>query len=941
MAQKPVFPRGAVSILQFFTIFGNNTICLLKLFFYTYILLLFGLMGHTQSAFEQKISALDSLSATGPREKLFVHYDKPLYQLKDTLWLKGYITTAAQHVPNDSTRILYVEIIDADKKVVKRISPPCYWGLFSSYIVLGESEYVQGQYLLRAYTRHMQNFGDSLFFVSRFSIVNPSMPAWETRFERLLFDNNKFSMTAFFKATDRRQNRADKVSLRLLSAGKSLLRWSAVPDSFGRLQLDTAVLGFKGTQPEIAITGANDLQLRLPVPVMNGKPDLQFLPEGGVLAEGILQRLAFKAVDPMGKPLAVKGIIRDDRGDSIAIFETQHEGMGCVNLLPDPGRTYTAQLQSGYDFPLPAAVAEAYTLRVDQCPDTLGIRVDATNSYKNRFFYFTVTTRGIVRAWGRLRKKEEAVEVKIAKQQFPSGVSVVTLYNEQLMPLNERAVFIWQNDALQLSVQAHKAAYLYRDSVSLLLKATDHTGRPVQGNFSVSVIDTSQVPFDTWQENLLTYMLLSADMKGSIERPYRYFTYGEAENADLLMLTQGWVSYHQPPLQKPFPYEKDFSITGRVTNVFNKRLSAIGVTLFGRAGSDHMFLMDTVTSANGQFVFSNFPVFETDSVSMVFKALNKRGKAFNVNIELDEPEYPPFAGNMFLTRGAAMLTDDAMKKYTAHRQQMITALKNDGTYLEEVVVTARARIAGSKNLNADGGADQVINEAVLDKTPKENLADVLLRELKGFRVGTVPRSSRQRYMVNSNIARFIIDGVDLEFFYQQEAGQGFMDYLLFCKGILSYFSAEDIKGIEVMNTPRYNSVYRSRFLSVEELMNSGPATVDYSFIEITTHAGAGPFMKKTPGLYLLKPVYPFIAKQFYSPRYPSPESKPVFPDHRTTVYWNPEVVTDSTGVAQLCFYTSESKGNYLIFIQGTDMRGGFGVYYAPLVIQPELTAVPE
>ncbi len=924
---------------SFFTIFGAGNACLLKSFVFTYILLFFCLTARTQTAFEQQIALSDSLSAADPREKLFVHYDKPLYQLKDTLWLKGYLNTSAEHLPNDSSRIVHVEIIDADKKIVKRINPVCYWGLFSSYIVLNEAEYSQGAYLLRAYTRRMQNFGDSLFFLSRFTIADPASPGWQVRFEKLVYDDNRLSMTAFFTAADTR-GKADPVSVRLLSANKTIFRWSGVPDPLGKLYLDSAVGSRENDPLEIEITNKSGLQLRLPVPVSYGKPDLLFLPEGGVLLEGRQQKLAFKVLDPLGKPLTVKGIITDDRGATITSFETQHEGMGTLLLQPVPGRTYTARLDNGYDFPLPPAASRGYMLQVDNLPDTIRLRVDATPGYEDRLFYFTAATRGVVRAWGRLRKKEDAVVVKLDKKQFPSGVTVFTLYNEQLLPVNERAVFIWHDDALRLTAETHKSAYRLRDSVHLVLNATDGAGQPVQGSFSITVIDTSQVPVNELQENLLSYMLLSADLRGIVKNPYQYFNDSAGVTADLLMLTQGWVSYRQPPVHRPFAYEKDFTITGRVTNVFNKPVSGTGITLFGRAGKSGMFLMDTTTSETGQFSFNNFPVFETDSVSMVIKAVNRRGRAFNVGIGLDEPAYPAYTGNIPLTRGAAMLTDSAVKAYTAHQQELIAGFKRDGTYLEEVVVTGRARIAGSKNLNADGGSDQVINEAALDKTPKESLVDVLHQQVKGFRVGAPPKSSRQRYMVNSNIARFIIDGVDLEFFYQQDTEQSTMDYLLFYKGILGYFSAEDIKGIEVMNTPRYNTVYRNRFLSIGELMSSGPATIDYSFIEISTHSGAGPFMKKTPGMYLMKPVYPFIAKKFYSPRYQSPGDRPVFPDHRTTVYWNADVVTDSMGKAYVSFYTSESKGNYMMIIQGTDLKGRFGVHYAPLFILPEEEASP-
>ncbi|MBN8859265.1 MAG: hypothetical protein J0H29_12810 [Sphingobacteriales bacterium] len=86
------------------------------------------------AAFERRISAMDSASYNNPREKLFIYIDKPYYRLRDTLWLKGYILTASDHAPNDSSKIAYIEIIDAAGTIVKRVNPPCGLGMFTRYI---------------------------------------------------------------------------------------------------------------------------------------------------------------------------------------------------------------------------------------------------------------------------------------------------------------------------------------------------------------------------------------------------------------------------------------------------------------------------------------------------------------------------------------------------------------------------------------------------------------------------------------------------------------------------------------------------------------------------------------------------------------------------------------------------------------------------------------
>ncbi len=58
----------------------------------------------------------------------------------------------------------------------------------------------------------------------------------------------------------------------------------------------------------------------------------------------------------------------------------------------------------------------------------------------------------------------------------------------------------------------------------------------------------------------------------------------------------------------------------------------------------------------------------------------------------------------------------------------------------------------------------------------------------------------------------------------------------------------------------------------------------------------------------------YQAREFYQPDYENNSSK--IPDDRTTIYWNPEVKTDSTGTAKVSFFNSDLKGKAQIKIAG-------------------------
>ena len=59
---------------------------------------------------------------------------------------------------------------------------------------------------------------------------------------------------------------------------------------------------------------------------------------------------------------------------------------------------------------------------------------------------------------------------------------------------------------------------------------------------------------------------------------------------------------------------------------------------------------------------------------------------------------------------------------------------------------------------------------------------------------------------------------------------------------------------------------------------------------------------------------------FYSPQY-TDISKKTRPDHRTTLYWNPQVRTDAEGHATVRFYASDVSKRYLVTLEGVSDNG--------------------
>jgi len=100
---------------------------------------------------------------------------------------------------------------------------------------------------------------------------------------------------------------------------------------------------------------------------------------------------------------------------------------------------------------------------------------------------------------------------------------------------------------------------------------------------------------------------------------------------------------------------------------------------------------------------------------------------------------------------------------------------------------------------------------------------------------------------------------------------------------------------------------------------------------VTTRGGKGPFLKKSVGTYVYRPLAFTLPKAFYSPKY-SPNSQADQTDIRSTVFWAPNIITDQHGKASVSFFTADNPGTYTFIIEGTDLQGHLGTQRKQIVI---------
>lgn len=96
-------------------------------------------------------------------EKSYVQFDKDTYAAGETVWFKAYVVEGSTHQPDTLSRILYVDLLNPDQKVVQQRVLTLKNGTTPGDFQLADS-LKQGTYTVRAYTNWMRNAGTGYFF---------------------------------------------------------------------------------------------------------------------------------------------------------------------------------------------------------------------------------------------------------------------------------------------------------------------------------------------------------------------------------------------------------------------------------------------------------------------------------------------------------------------------------------------------------------------------------------------------------------------------------------------------------------------------------------------------------------------------------------------------------------------------------------------------------
>jgi hypothetical protein len=732
-------------------------------------------------------------------EKIFAHTDKTFYLAGESIWFKLYCVDENFHRPSDVSKVAYVEIVNAENKPVLQAKISLDEGSGNGSFII-PSYISSGNYMLRAYTKWMENFGADYFFQTPITIIN------------------------------------------------------------------TLKTGVAKTE------------------VKERSYEVTFFPEGGNLVEGIQSKIAFKVVNENGDPVDCNGTITDGNNNLIS-FHSLKFGIGNFNLTPKAGETYNAVIKladTTINKQLPVAYKQGFVTHVENADET-HIKVSVSTNTNDNTVYLLVHSQNVLKDFQQSSVTNGDASFTIDKNKLADGISVITIFNSTKQPVCERLYFKKPADKLSIQPQTDKAAYSTRKPVNISISATANSNIPAITDMSVSVFMIDSLQSNSYND-ILSYLLLSSELKGTVTSPAYYFQTNNKEAdeaADNLMLTQGWrrfkwedVLENKKPYFEFIPEHEGLVIDGKTINASGNAAQNIDVTL--TVPGERLQLADARTDTSGNLLFNVKKFYGTDNIIIKADSNHKTSIASSFSNKFSQQTFSSFTfplkwKDQLLYRSINMQADNS---FLVDEKQHDYSFEAEDTSLFYGVPDKRYYL------------DDYTRFTTMEEVMREYVIEVRVRKDADQFNYKVLDALTKTY--NDNDPLVLIDGMPVT-------------------------DINRIMQFDPLKIKRLDVVARKYYFG--NILTDG-------IVSYTTYHGdladfplnADEVAVKFDGLQR--------EREFYSPVYSTDERiKNHLPDVRNVLYWSAKIKTGADGKTSFNFYTSDIPGKYACITQGITADG--------------------
>lgn len=838
---------------------------------------------------QDTIIANFSLMERIPKEKLYLHLDKPFYGAGEKIWFKGYLVNAITHQNNAQSNFIITELINRSDSIVERKKIRRDSLGFHNAFTL-PATLPAGDYYLRGYSNWMLNEDPDFFFSRNIKIGNSIDNTIVSSIEYQQEDDTHY--TAKIKFTSNVQAVFENTTIKYLylENGKIKNKGKKKTDENGWISISLPDLKSPvARRIEVEFDDPQYIYKRtFHLPVFTNDFDVKFFPEGGALINIPHQNVAFKAQGADGFSKEIEGFLFNSKGDTLTNFRSEHNGMGIFTMNPVNNETYYVTVRTNDSitkrFDLPAIEPKGISIAMSHYKQEIRYEIQKTEATEwPQKLFLLAHTRGKLAILQPINPKRTFG--KMNDSLFTEGITHFMLIDEQGNALSERLIFVPDHKPNQWQITTDQPTYGKREKVSLQIAAKDNEGNPVEGTFSVSITDRKSIQPDSLADNILSNLLLTSDLKGYVEDPAFYFLNQDARtlrSIDYLMMTHGWRRHKMenvlrtPSLNFTNYIEKGQTISGRIMGFFGANVKKGPICVLA---PKYNIIATTETDEKGQFIVNTS---FRDSTTFLVQARTKKGFA-GVDILMDPPQYPVATHKAPYFNGATTFMEDYLMN-TRDQYYMEGGMRVYN--LKEVTVTAKRERPSSKSIYTGG-----INTYTVEEDRLQGYGQTAFDAASRLPSVTITNGSEIHIRNNSEPAIIVIDDI-------------------------VYEDASDIlKDIQVSDMSSI-SLLRGADAVILGPRASGGAVV------ITLKDPRNLPARPAQGIITYTPLGYSESVEFYHPTYDTPKKKNAQrSDFRSTVYWNPELRLDAEGKATIEYYTPDSTAPEDIIIEGVDKNG--------------------
>ena len=640
-----------------------------------------------------------------------------------------------------------------------------------------------------------------------------------------------------------------------------------------------------------------------------GKVNLAFFPEGGNAVVGIASRIGFKAWGAKGEDLQITGAVYNSSGNSVSFLSTYHQGMGFFELLPETTSYKVIVEHEGkqYDFNFSDILPAGYVMRInDTNEESYQIEISKSSVLPRDTIAVSVSCRGTVYAVEAMRLADAPYVFRLPKSRLPAGCIQFTLYDKKGNILAERLSFNTRPlTYYQLSAQTEKQTYVPLEKVNMSLSLNDSIGNPVESSFSLSVRDAGTEIYTSYQDNILTDLLLSSDIKGYVANPMQYFEKDDRATRmklDLLMMVQGWCRYDWQTMADVSPFrvkhyiEQALPINGKIMELLRNKSKAYADVIFWMNKDNASFHSHCKTDAGGRFYFMLPDSVKLEGKWQLSLSVTEKKKLKHCRIMLDRHFSPvprSYSYPDLLVKDTVTVLSDEFED--SLKQSFVDEMQ----YLPQVIIK-KQRIR-----------KEISPEFVYDVEKDVN-------KLMDSGKNNIPHLRK-----DSADGPYQYAGKDIVYFFDIQKGSTRYP----ARGLPpEQMPIENIRQITLYD--QYAQLWAVKKIKEEGIEAASPSDIDLPTVASLLH---------TPVIIMVHPYNDGLhdgyqkgirhtfydgysqVKRFYHIDHSN--SVPGDIDFRRTLYWNPEVKTDSQGKAQISFYNNTTCRRMKISAEGLSDSG--------------------